>query len=116
MSTIISLTKAAEDHIKKMLSKKPEAIGFRLAIKQTGCTGYMYMPEIISQIPADDIQITLNDLAIFIDKNAVNMLQGTEIDYVTKGLGLSQLVFNNPNAKSLCGCGESFNLRESDNE
>jgi iron-sulfur cluster assembly protein len=109
---IISLTPAAEAHIKKMLSQKENAIGFRVGVKQTGCTGYMYLPEIISAIISDDIKVEVNDLSMFIDKNAVDMLKGTEIDYVNKSLGVSVLVFNNPNAKSLCGCGESFNLRE----
>ncbi len=113
---IISLTTAAEAHIIKMLAQKPNAIGFRLSVKQTGCTGYMYMPEIVGESAPDDLQVKQNDFTIYIDKSAVNMIQGTEIDYVKKGLGVSQLVFNNPNAKSLCGCGESFNLRESADE
>lgn len=109
---LISLTPAAEAHIKKMLSQKEAALGFRVGVKQTGCTGYMYVPEIISTIISEDLKIEVNGISIFIDKSAVEMLKGTEIDYVHKSLGVSVLVFNNPNAKSLCGCGESFNLKE----
>lgn len=116
MTNLISLTSGAEAHIKKMLAQKPNAIGFRLAIKQTGCTGYMYLPEIITEAKENDIQFDTQDITIFIEKNAAKMLEGTEIDYVNKSLGVSTLVFNNPNAKSLCGCGESFNLREPENE
>lgn len=113
---IIALTPAAEAHIKKMLSQKVSAMGFRVSVKQTGCTGYMYIPEIISNLNPDDLHIRIHDLSIFIDKSAVEMIKGTEIDYVNKSLGVSVLVFNNPNAKSLCGCGESFNLRETVSE
>lgn len=116
MKKMISLTSAAEAHIKKMLAQKANALGFRLAIKQTGCTGYMYMPEIITEINSEDVNIQANEISIFIDKNAIEMINGTEIDYVNKSLGVSVLVFNNPNAKSLCGCGESFNLRENNDE
>lgn len=110
---ILSLTAAAETHIQKMLSQKPGAIGFRLSVKQTGCTGYMYVPEIISSAHPEDLLLRINDISIFINPAAVEMLKGTVIDYAHKSLGVSVLVFNNPNVKSLCGCGESFNVQES---
>jgi Fe-S cluster assembly iron-binding protein IscA len=42
----------------------------------------------------------------------INALRNTEIDLVDKGLGQKQLVFNNPNIKHSCGCGESFSVEE----
>lgn len=116
LSDILSLTTEAKAHIKKMLSQKPQALGFRVAVKKTGCTGYMYLPEIVTQIPPEDLAFECDGFSIFIDKNALSMIQGTEIDYVTKSLGVSQLVFNNPNVKSLCGCGESFKVEENSHE
>src|SRR3989338_10551100 len=104
---IITLTPVAKAHIQKMLENKGENAVFRLSIKQTGCSGYMYVPEIVLQKKETDIEIRDIDLLIYIDHDAVPLIKGTEIDYVKKSLGVSQLEFHNPNAEGLCGCGES---------
>ncbi|MDX2276980.1 MAG: iron-sulfur cluster assembly accessory protein, partial [Hyphomonadaceae bacterium] len=46
---------------------------------------------------------------LLIEPMAIMYLLGTEMDYQTDKLA-SQFVFNNPNQKSACGCGESVNL------
>jgi iron-sulfur cluster assembly accessory protein len=68
-----------------------------------------------------DERVTLNDdddnttkadtksPAIFIDSKAQLTLLGSEMDYVQTKLA-SEFVFNNPNIKGTCGCGESFNI------
>ena len=112
MSQIIFLSKTAENHIKSMLLKKGKNYFFRLWIKKTGCSGYMYMPEIVETKKSTDIEIKTNHLAIYLDSECISKITGTEIDYVQKGLGVSQLVFHNPNAESLCGCGESFQIKQ----
>lgn len=109
---MMTLTAAAKEHIQKLLEKKGENAAFRLSVKQTGCSGYMYAPEIVFEKKENDIEITGNDFLFYLDQNAIPLVKGTEIDYVKKGLGVYQLVFHNPNADSLCGCGESFNLKE----
>ena len=108
---MITLTSAAKDHIQKMLEKKGQNAAFRLSVKQTGCSGYMYVPEVVFEKMNSDVVDDKNGFLIYIDEKSVPLLQGTEIDYVKKGLGVYQLEFHNPNADSLCGCGESFNLR-----
>ncbi len=109
--SIILLTKNAAEHIQSLLSKKGENYFFRLWIKKTGCSGYMYMPEIVDSKKPNDIEIKINNLIIYVDPDCISKIAGTEIDYVKRGLGVSQLEFKNPNAESLCGCGESFNLK-----
>jgi len=110
---MITFTEAALNHIKKMLINRGENPAFRLSVKKTGCSGYMYVPEIVNAKKDSDIEIRDGDLLIYIDRDSELLLKGTVVDYVQKNLGLSQLIFNNPNAESLCGCGESFNLRAS---
>ncbi|MEL7287870.1 MAG: iron-sulfur cluster assembly accessory protein, partial [Pseudomonadota bacterium] len=51
----------------------------------------------------------LSEVKIIIDKKSLVYLDGTELDYVKEGLN-EGFEFNNPNAKSECGCGESFNV------
>ncbi len=108
---MISFTEPAKKHIQKMLINRGENPAFRISVKKTGCSGYMYVPEIVNTKKETDIEIREPDLLIYIDRDSLPMLDGTVVDYVQKNLGLSQLIFNNPNAESLCGCGESFNLK-----
>jgi len=72
----------------------------------------MYMPEMVPQPRPTDEKIKIDSLCIYVDRDAVSLIRGTEIDYVQKHAGVHQLVFNNPNADNVCGCGESFNLKE----
>jgi iron-sulfur cluster assembly accessory protein len=109
---MITLTESAKQHIQKMLENKGENAAFRLWIKKTGCSGYMYMPEIVFAKKENDIELHESTILIYIDRDAVPLIKGTVIDYVKKSLGVSQLEFQNPNADSLCGCGESFNLKK----
>lgn len=108
----ISLTERAASHIKKMMFKKPGALGFRVTVKTTGCNGYMYLPSIIDLENPEDIKLLSEGVNLYIDKNAAAILEGTQIDYKTVGLGQAQLVFTNPNVESECGCGESFSLKK----
>ncbi len=109
---IVTLSAKAIKHIKKTIALRGSGIGFRLTVKQTGCSGYMYRPEIIDTPCADDIVLGVDeDLTVYIDPHAVPVLRGTHIDFVTKSMGMEQLEYHNPNADSLCGCGESFNLK-----
>lgn len=109
---MITLTDAAKAHIQMMLKSKPENAVFRLSIKKTGCSGYQYVPEIVETKNETDIVVSVADFTVCIDEKSAALMKGTQIDYVKKSLGVSQLEFKNPNAESLCGCGESFNLKE----
>lgn len=114
MQTPIQITTAAIAHIKTMLSKQQNAIGFRLSIKKTGCSGYAYLPDIIEAINPTDIHFVTEDLLVYIDKNSLSLLEGVTIDYIEEksdhGLKQKRLVFINPHEKGRCGCGESFNV------
>lgn len=113
INTIITMTDAAVNHIKNMLQKSENAVGFRLAIKKTGCSGYAYLPNIIDVINANDLHFVVQgDLNIYIDPACQEIVKGLVIDYVADNIGLKQkrLVFINPNEKNRCGCGESFTI------
>ncbi len=111
---MITLTDAAVAHIKNMLAKKENGMGFRLSVKKTGCSGYSYVPEIIEQAKENDIHfVAQNDLHVYVDSTHENLLQGLVVDYVAEehaGLKHKRLVFINPNEKTRCGCGESFTI------
>ncbi|MDF1653525.1 MAG: iron-sulfur cluster assembly accessory protein [Coxiellaceae bacterium] len=113
---ILTFTDAALEHVQQKIADKPNAIGFRLAIKETGCTGLMYVPEVIETVNEEDLLERVRGVDVYIAYDAVDAVKGTRIDYVDMSLGQKQLSFDNPNADSLCGCGESFNLKNKSNE
>lgn len=108
----LSFTAPALEHINKSLSRFPQG-GFRLSIKKTGCSGYQYLPEIMRERKPGDLEfVTELGLKVFIDPFAAQWLKDTVVGLESKTLGQKQLVFNNPNARGMCGCGESFHLAD----
>lgn len=108
---MITFTDAAKEHIKESVSKETGNC-FRLWIKTTGCAGYMYMLEITEEPKENDVKVTeIDGINVYLDKDAIDILKNTEVDYIEKMMGFKQMVFHNPNAIGLCGCGESFKLK-----
>lgn len=114
MDQLIMFSDAAVAHIKQMLIKQTNSIGFRLSIKKTGCSGYAYVPVMIEKPIAGDIHFMAQDqLPVYVDSASESLLKGVFIDYVVdslEGLKQKRLVFINPNEKNRCGCGESFTI------
>lgn len=106
---MITLTQNAVNHLTKKLSEQSQAKGFRLGLKKAGCNGYLYVPGLAEHITESDKTFICENITVVIDKNDLNLLEGTEIDYKKDGLN-SMLTFKNPNAEGECGCGESFNI------
>ena len=103
----VTMTTAAVSHFKKQLKKAGES-AVRLFIQESGCSGYMYRVELVGQGQATDAAVRIgDDFTLFIQNEALAIVQGTEIDF--KKDGLNEVVkFNNPNVTGECGCGESF--------
>jgi iron-sulfur cluster assembly protein len=60
-------------------------------------------------INPEDHVFECHDVKVLIDPKSLPYLDGTELDFAREGLKES-FKFDNPNAKSQCGCGESFNV------
>ena len=106
----IKATPKAVNHILKQMETDPAAIGFRLEVKRTGCSGWMYVVDLVRDARADDMIFNVAEgLDIFVDPKSFGFVHGTEIDFVSEGL-TRHLVFNNPNVTAECGCGESFSI------
>lgn len=103
----ISMSPAAVAHAQRQLAKRG-AVAVRLAVKQSGCSGFMYALDYVEAPGAEDRAYALDGgLMVYVDPEALPLVQGTEIDLVTEGLN-HVLKFQNPNATAECGCGESF--------
>ncbi len=106
----IQLTERAAEHIKKELAKKPEAVGFRLGTKKSGCTGFSYVVDYATEITDNDEVIESQGVKVVVDRDSLPMLEGLKLDFVTNNLLNQGFEFHNPNVKDTCGCGESFNV------
>ncbi len=105
----VMVTPAAIAHFKRQLSNSQSRV-VRLSVKQSGCTGWMYVVDLVNEPEADDLQLVLGDgVELWVDPKSLAVVGGTEIDYVTEGVN-RQLKFNNPRVTDYCGCGESFSV------
>jgi len=105
----ITLTPSAIERVKELMHKNPDMSGLRVGVRTRGCNGLTYTLEFAKDKNKFDEIVEQNGVKIFIDAKAQLTLLGTEMDYVKSVLS-SEFVFNNPNIKSTCGCGESFQV------
>ncbi|XP_068676557.1 iron-sulfur cluster assembly 1 homolog, mitochondrial-like [Montipora foliosa] len=105
----ITLSPAAVEKLKSLLKSDTENTALRIGVKQKGCNGLSYTLEYTSEKGKFDEEVNQDGVKVYIDSKAQLSLLGTEMDYVEHKLA-SEFVFNNPNIKGTCGCGESFHL------
>ena len=107
---IVTLTKSAEERVKFLMSKAENSIlGLRIGIDNTGCSGHAYKLEYAKTKLSDDEEVLIGNIKIFVEATAIMYILGSKMDYVNNGVE-SGFVFNNPNEKGRCGCGESFHV------
>jgi len=106
----LSMTDSALKYVRKQLASSSDALGVLLGVKKSGCSGFKYDMQLAKVLQGNEKAIQMaDDITLYVTKDALPFVNGTEIDYTTEGLN-SSMVFNNPNAKDECGCGESFNV------
>lgn len=94
-----------------MADKKGGEVGVKIKIVERGCNGLSYKMDYVKaeQVLKLDEVIPLSHFSLIVDSKAVMFLVGTQMDYLEDDLK-AEFVFNNPNAKGTCGCGESFHI------
>ena len=107
---VMTLTPAAINRLRSLMtSKGPAVAGLKIGIKKGGCAGMEYTMTWATEIGRLDEVIEVDGARVIVDPAAILYLIGTEMDFQADKLA-SQFVFNNPNQKSACGCGESVQL------
>ena len=81
----------------------------RISVTGGGCQGFLYNLDMEDKSEKNDIIIKKNNALVVIDQNSLNLIKGSEIDFVEDLIG-SRFKINNPKASSSCGCGTSFSL------
>jgi len=105
----ISLTESAADRVHKYLDARGDGVGLRLGITETGCSGYSYVINYADEVGENDVVFEDRGVKIVVDPEALQLIDGTEVDFVKNGLN-EAFSFRNPNVSGECGCGESFNV------
>jgi iron-sulfur cluster assembly protein len=105
----INLTPNAAQQITRSLAKRGKGVGLRLGVKKVGCSGLAYTFDYADAVGANDVLFEAHDAKVVVDKEALQYIDGTTVDFGREGLK-EAFKFDNPNAKNQCGCGESFNV------
>jgi iron-sulfur cluster assembly protein len=107
----ITVSERAAAHIKgEMRKSTPRPSGFRVGVTRTGCSGMAYVVDFVQEPGAGDLRFQIDpELDVYVDSKSFQVIKGTRVDFVRDGLN-RLFQFKNPNVKSECGCGESFNV------
>ena len=111
MNKLISITSSAADQIKKILSNAPDGMdSIVVGVDKSGCSGYSYRLDFANSSELKNFEsIDKDGIKVLIDPKATMFLLGSIMDYRTDKLS-TRFIFDNPNEKSSCGCGESFSV------
>ncbi len=106
----LTLTPRAEARIAALMADAPEgAIGVKLSTPRRGCSGLAYSVDYVSEVVGFDERIDTPGGTLFVDGGSLLYLIGSTMDWVEDDFAAG-FVFQNPNAKGSCGCGESFTV------
>lgn len=106
---MIQLTPRAIEKVKEILgAQDPKPAGLRISVVGGGCSGFNYSMAFENAPNMLDKTYNFDGLKVFIDQASMLYLDGASVDYVEtlEGAGFK---FDNPNVRSTCGCGSSFN-------
>ena len=106
----LNLTETAVSRIKTAM-KANDNLGskFRVYVTGGGCSGFQYGFKFDSDVAFDDDVIEFENFSVLLDSMSYPYLFGSTLDFI-EDLSGSKFVINNPNAKTTCGCGESFTI------
>lgn len=105
----VSLTESASERVRSYLARRGHGLGLRVGIRKTGCSGYAYVVDYADSVEDDDVVFEQGDIKVVVDTKALELIDGTEVDFVKEGLS-EAFRFRNPKVKGECGCGESFSV------
>ncbi len=104
----VTLTAKAVEMVKDAIAREGLADhGIRIGVMGGGCSGFQYAMDFEKEPKPDDFTLEQDGVKLFVDPMSHMYLQGVTIDYVV-GVQGAGFKFENPNAKSTCGCGSSF--------
>ncbi len=109
---MVTVTGTAASKVHELLTEESKfGAGLRVFVQGGGCSGFQYglMIEDGEGDPASDKVFESNGVKLYIDPISIRYLKGAEVDFIDNLTG-GGFTIKNPNAKSTCGCGSSFNV------
>ena len=107
----IQLTESAAKQIQAQLAKRGRGLGLRVGVKKVGCSGFAYTYDYADAIAPGDAFFESHGTKVVVDAKSLDFLDGSTLDFVKDGLKQA-FKFENPNVDAMCGCGESFSVKE----
>jgi iron-sulfur cluster assembly accessory protein len=106
---VIEVTAPAAERIRDLLDKEGKlgSHGLRLKVIGGGCSGLRYELAFDDRVGESDTELEVGGIRVLVDEKSAIYLVGTTLDFVDT-LQESGFKMLNPNAKTTCGCGESF--------
>jgi len=110
VTTSIDLTENALKRILDVIKNDSNSSSnFRVYVTGGGCSGFQYGFKFDDDVAFDDDVVEFENFTVLLDSMSYPYLYGSTLDFV-EDLSGSKFVINNPNAKTTCGCGESFTI------
>ena len=110
LTQTVVLTEAAAQKIQQLLKEENNPqLALRVYIQGGGCSGFQYGFEFCESAEDDDVVVTTAGARLLVDPMSLHYLLGAQVDYAETLQG-AQFIVHNPNAKTTCGCGSSFNV------
>ena len=103
-----SISASAAQRLRKVLGDKSDA-ALRISVKGGGCSGFQYAFDIENTRAEDDLVVVRDGAAVLVDPVSLEMIKGSELDFVDDLMG-QMFKVRNPNAVASCGCGVSFTV------
>ena len=106
---MLTLTATAAQKVKGILEQEKESLpqgGLRIYVQGGGCSGFSY-GMVLDEAAEEDQILDIEGVKVIVDPMSLRYLDGAEVDYKEDLMG-GGFVIKNPNAKSTCGCGHSF--------
>ena len=107
----LKFSQSALAHFASSIQNRGKGLGVRIGVKKAGCSGFEYFFHYVDDVLTEgkDIIFHESESNIYVDPDSLDYLKGSMVDYSADGLNKG-IKFHNPNAKAVCGCGESFTI------
>jgi len=107
---MITLTNKAHERVSHLAERDGRPQMLRLGVKRSGCSGWGHTVEFANEPKADDEVFEHEGVMILCQRDHLQYLDGMALDYESN-LIKRGFRFENPNAKQLCSCGQSFGVK-----
>lgn len=110
---LVTITELAVQKLHEAMrenGKDPEKAYLRIYVSGGGCSGFQYGMHFEDTSSPEDFNFEVNGIKVLIDPISISYLRGATVGFIESITG-GGFTVENPNAKSTCGCGQSFDTK-----